>query len=137
MQKRASHFAFFFALGFLANASSPAHQPPGAIVVDASEFYHEIPAGDSIGLGGGGRGTSEIPWLFNNSALNLQSKEDTVAKIAVPEAGIFRLFVRSMGSGSSSFQISIDGKRSESTFGNGPLAWKGAETFQLKKGAID
>src|ERR1700722_10006684 len=126
MRRRAWYLAFLFPSALLANAASPAHQPPGTIVVDASEFYHEIPAGDSIG---GGPGNSS--WLFNNSALNLQSKEDAVAKIVVPEAGAYRLFVRSMGSAASSFRVSVDGKLSESTFGNGPLAWKGAEIFQL------
>ena len=43
---------------------SPAHQPPGTIVVDASEFYHQIPAGDTMG---GGFGASDAAWLFNNS----------------------------------------------------------------------
>ena len=121
-----------FAAVLLAKATSPAHQPAGTIVVDASEFYHRIPAGDTIGAGFG-----NTAWLFNNSALNLQSKEDAVARIAVPEAGAYRLFVRSMGTETSSFQVSVDGRRSKSTFGTGPLAWKGAETFSLKKGAAE
>jgi hypothetical protein len=148
MQRSPWYLAILLPLAFLTNAASPAHQPPGTIVVDASEFYHQIPTGDTIGGGfsGGfsgnpGGGSGDAAWLSNNSALNLQSKEDAVAKIAVPEAGAYRLFVRGMGSAASSFQVSVDGKRSQSTFGNGPLTglltWTGAETFQLKKGAIE
>ena len=73
----------FFLLAAIAAAQSPAHQPPGTIVVDASEFYHEIPAGDNIGGGAG----NTAGWLFNNSILNLGAKEDAVAKITVREAG--------------------------------------------------
>jgi hypothetical protein len=48
----------FFLLAAIASAQSPAHQPPGTIVVDASEFYHQIPAGDNIG---GGAGSNRNP----------------------------------------------------------------------------
>ena len=47
------------ASAMLAGPASPAHQPPGTVVVDASEFYHEIPAGDTTG--GGGFGNTRRP----------------------------------------------------------------------------
>jgi hypothetical protein len=114
--------------------SSPAHQPPGTIVVDASEFYDQIPAGDNMG---GGFGAASAEWLFNNSVLNLGSKEDAVAKIAVPEPGAYRLFVRAQGSGASGFRVSVDGKLAEGTFGGGPMAWSPSSTFDLKKGTVE
>ena len=91
----------FFLLSAIAAAQSPAHQPLGTIMVDASEFYHEIPAGDNIGGGTG----NNAEWLFNNSILNLGSKEDAVAKITVREPGTYRLFVRAQGSAGSGFRV--------------------------------
>jgi hypothetical protein len=117
----------------LALAQSAAHQPPGTIVVDASEFYHEIPAGDNIGAGP----AAASIWLFNNSALTLGSKEDVVAKISVRESGTYRLFVRAQGSTGSSFRVAVDGKQSSGVFGTGAMAWTPADTFELRPGAVE
>ena len=87
--RRVCRLAALLAGAGMAGAQSPAHQPPGTIVVDASEFYHEIPAGDTTG---GGFGANNAEWLFNNSILNLVSKEDAVARIAIPEPGRYRCF---------------------------------------------
>ncbi len=103
----------------LGGPPSPAHQPSGTIVVDASEFYHEIPEGATIG---GGFGNANPAWMFNNAVINLGSKEDAAAKVAVPEAGTYRLFVRSQGTAGSAFQVSVNGKLSAQSFGNGPLS---------------
>jgi hypothetical protein len=117
----------------IAAAQSPAHQPPGTIVVDASEFYHQIPAGDNIGGGAG----SSAGWLFNNSILNLGAKEDAVAKIIVREPGTYRLFVRAQGSAGSDFRVSVDGKLADGTFGGGAMAWTPASSFDLKTGPVE
>jgi len=122
------------ASAMLAGPGSPAHQLPGAVVVDASEFYDQIPAGDTIG---GGFGNASTAWLFNNSVIDLVSKEDAVAKATIPEAGAYRLFVRSQGTAASGFKVSVDGQLGADVFGNGPLAWKGSGTFQLKKGTVE
>jgi len=122
------------ASAMLAGPGSAAHQSPGAVVVDASEFYDQIPAGDTIG---GGFGNASTVWLFNNSVIDLVSKEDAVAKTTIPEAGSYRLFVRSQGTAASGFKVSVDGQLGADVFGNGPLAWKGSGTFQLKKGTAE
>ena len=122
------------ASAMLAGPGSPAHQSPGAVVVDASEFYDQIPAGDTIG---GGFGNASTAWLFNNAVIDLVSKEDAVAKTTIPEAGAYRLFVRSQGTAASGFKVSVDGQLGADVFGNGPLAWKGSGTFQLKKGTAE
>ena len=115
----------FFLLAAMASAQSPAHQPPGTIVVDASEFYHRIPAGDNIGGGPG----SNAGWLFNNSILNLAAKEDAVAKINVREPGTYRLFVRAQGSAGSGFRVSVDDKLADGTFGDAAMAWTPASSL--------
>ena len=66
----------------LAGPVSPAHQLPGMMVVDASEFYDQIPAGDNIG--GGVRQWRAPPGMFNNSVIDLVSKEDAVAQVDCP-----------------------------------------------------
>jgi hypothetical protein len=48
-----------------------------------------------------------------------------VAKVTIPEAGAYRLFVRSQGTATSGFKVSVDGETGADVFGNGPLAWKG------------
>ena len=98
-------------------------------MVDASEFYHQIPAGDNIGGGAGNNGG----WLFNNSILNLGAKEDAVAKISVREPGTYRLFVRAQGSAGSGFRVSVDGKLADGTFGGGPMAWTPASSSTSRK----
>ena len=122
------------ASAMLAGPGSAAHQLPGGVVVDASEFYDQIPAGDTIG---GGFGNASTAWLFNNAVIDLASKEDAVAKVTIPEAGAYRLFVRSQGTAASGFKVSVDGETGADVFGNGPLAWKGSGTFQLKKGTVE
>lgn len=105
-------------------ATSPAHQAAGTVVVDASGFYNGIPLGDTMGGGGGpAAAAANTAWLFNNSVINLGSREDAVARVSVPEAGAYRLFVRSQGTDASAFKVSIDGKLAADD-GRGTLYFK-------------
>ena len=62
-------------------AAYPTRQSPGTIVVDASQFFSQIPRGDTIDLRTFGRQLlAEEPWLFNNTTINLGSAEEAVAK---------------------------------------------------------
>jgi len=120
------------AAGLFAGASS--HQAPGTIVVDASQFYDRIPAGDGISEGrGGGNGR----WVFNNAVLALGSKEDAVATVNIPEAGEYRLFVRSWGAAGSAFRISIQGQQSDVTFGDGKEGMVPGGTMNVKAGPAE
>ncbi|HWB86422.1 MAG TPA: FG-GAP-like repeat-containing protein [Bryobacteraceae bacterium] len=118
-------------------AAPAAHQPPGTIVVDASQFFDQIPQGDDLPGGRGFRGQQNPGWMFNNTGISLGSKEDAVAHVAVPEAGAYHLFVRSMGTASSSFKVSVNGKLSDATFGSGPWSLKDGGTFTLRKGTAE
>src|SRR5260221_8665868 len=120
-------------LAFLALCPAILCAPPsGTIIVDASAFFDQIPNGDTIG-----GGVSNTAWLFNNNAINLVSAEPAVAKVSVPEAGSYHLFVRSQGSGGSSFKVEVGGKPNAGAFGDGPLAWKRGDSFDLKPGPIE
>src|SRR5438270_10811731 len=69
-----------------------AHQPPGTIVIPASDFYATIPEGDS----NDGRFPAGA-WFFNNNTINLGSPVDVIAQVPVKDAGTYHLFVRSVG----------------------------------------
>src|SRR5258708_29742282 len=106
--------ACFLALCAPATLSAP---PPGTIIVDASAFFDQIPNGDTIG-----GGFSNTTWLFNNTAINLVSVEPAVARVSVPEAGSYHLFLRSQGSGGSPLKVEVGGKPSAGVVGDGTPA---------------
>jgi hypothetical protein len=87
-----------------------AHQSPGTIVIPASDFYLNIPDGDS----NDGRFPAGT-WFFNNNTINLGVADDVAAKVPVKESGVYHLFVRSIGTPTSSFHVKIDGKEDAGT----------------------
>ena len=109
-----------------------AHQPKGTIVVPASDFFQEIPTGDTIdGRFPAGK------WFFNDDTINLGSTDEVVAKIPVKEAGTYHLFVCSIGTPASSFQVEIDGKTDAGTYGQGDLKWQHGGDYVLKAGTAE
>src|ERR1019366_2105107 len=109
-----------------------AQQPPGTIVVPASDFYTNIPQGDS----NDGRFPAGT-WFFNNNTINLGAVDDVTAEIPVKEPGEYHLFVRSIGTPTSSFQVKIGGKEDPGTYGKGALAWQRGGDFTLKGGTVE
>ena len=79
-----------------------AHQLPGTIVIPAADFIANIPAGDS----NDGRFPAGA-WFFNNSTVNMSVTDDLVTTETVKTAGLYHLFVRSVGTATSSFQVSL------------------------------
>jgi len=109
-----------------------AHRLPGAIIVPASDFFLNIPAGDS--------NDGRFPagkWFFNNDTINMSVADDVTAKVPVREAGVYHLFVRSIGTAASSFHVKIDGKEDSGTYGRGALAWQRGGDFTLKPGTVE
>jgi hypothetical protein len=107
-----------------------AHQPPGTIVVPASDFYLNIPDGDS----NDGRFPAGT-WFFNNNTINLGVADDVAAKVPVKESGVYHLYVRSIGTPTSSFHVKIDGREDSGTYGQGKLAWQRGGDYTLKGGS--
>ncbi len=108
-----------------------ARQSPGTIVVPASDFFANIPAGDS--------NDGRFPagqWFFNNSTLNMSVPADVTTTVPVTEAGTYHLFVRSIGTAESSFKIEVNGREDAGTYGHGPLAWQQGGDFTLQPGAV-
>jgi hypothetical protein len=106
-----------------------ANQLPGTIVVPAADFLATIPAGDS----NDGRFPAGA-WFFNNSTINMSVAEDVTATVPVKEAGTYHLFVRSIGTATSSFHVKIDGKEDAGTYGHGALSFQRGGDFTLKAG---
>ena len=106
-----------------------AHQLPGTIVIPAADFIANIPAGDS----NDGRFPAGV-WFFNNSTVNMSVPDDLVATEPVKEAGVYHLFVRSVGTAASSFQVKIDGKLDAGSYGNGPVAWVRGGDLRVEAG---
>jgi len=106
-----------------------AHQLPGTIVIPAADFIANIPAGDS----NDGRFPAGV-WFFNNSTVNMSVADDLVTTVPVKEAGVYHLFVRSVGTATSSFHVKVDGKEDAGSYGKGPVAWVRGGDFTLKPG---
>jgi hypothetical protein len=109
-----------------------AHQVPGTIIIPAADFLTDIPAGDS----NDGRFPAGT-WFFNNSTVNMSVADDLTTTEPVKEAGVYHLFVRSVGTATSSFKVKIDGKEDAGTYGKGTLAWVRGGDFTLKPGNIE
>jgi hypothetical protein len=101
-------------------------------VIPASDFFTNMPQGDS--------NDGRFPageWFFNDDTINLGSAADVVAEIPVKEAGTYHLFVRSIGTPTSSFRVKIDGKDDAGTYGAGGLKWQRGGDFALKAGMAE
>ena len=109
-----------------------AHQLPGTIVVPASDFFQTIPAGDS--------NDGRFPageWFFNNDTLNMSVSDDATAKVPVKEPGVYHLFVRSIGTPTSSFHVVVNGKEDAGSYGRGALSWKRGGDYLLRPGTVE
>jgi len=109
-----------------------ARQLPGTIVIPAADFIANIPAGDS----NDGRFPAGV-WFFNNATVNMSVADDLTATVPVKEAGLYHLFVRSVGTATSSFRVKIDGKEDPGSYGKGPVAWVRGGDFTLKPGNVE
>jgi hypothetical protein len=64
----------------------------------------------------------------------MQVPDDVTATVPIKEPGTYHLFVRAIGTPTSSFKVSIDGKTDPDTYGQGPLAWTKGGDYTLKAG---
>lgn len=114
-------------------ASGNLWELPEEVIMPASDFLDEIPKGNTIASAA----ELEAPWLFNNTALVLNSPSNMMTRVEVPRDGTYYLYVRSQGRGRSSFRVMVNDQVSSETFGNGPLSWKRGDSFELQAGMVD
>lgn len=113
-----------------AHAVAQGKMPKNTLIMPASDFLEEIPKGDIIA----DAGTLQASWVFNNTALVLNSPTNLMVRVSIPEDGLYYLFVRSQGKGGSSFKVAVNDRVTDSVFGKGALSWKPGGLFALKKG---
>lgn len=138
--KKRNLFPFLMALviGLVAHwhqaaIAAAGRSAPGTIVIEAAEFFHEMPKGDTIT----DAQQLKLPWVFNNNAIVLKSKEEAVARATVIQSGAYQLCVRSHGQANSSFRVTVNGQPSPAIFGDTSMSLKSAGVFQLKKGLVE
>ncbi len=128
---------FLFAL--LANSCTqpqkterqPIDKEDSPIVIPASDFLSELPKGDVIASSR----SLDASWVFNNTAIVLNSRTNLMTEVDVPEKGIYYLYVRGIGNSRSSFKVVIDDQITEPTFGNDTLfTWMSGGAFDLEAG---
>ncbi|RAI91419.1 rhamnogalacturonan lyase family protein [Algoriphagus yeomjeoni] len=129
---------FLLLLPFKVNANDRDHLFIGekdiktdTIIVPASDFLYELPKGDIIANSWALR----EEWVFNNTAIVLNSLSNLLTHITVAQAGDYYLFVRSKGKPNSSFKVAVNDQVTTSIFGNDSLmTWKQGERFKLLEG---
>lgn len=121
----------------LAPGGPPAPRPPqtptplpATVIIPASDFLQEIPKGNTIADAGG----LHEPWLFNNTALVLNSKTNLMTRVQIPVAGTYHLFVRSKGEKNTSFKVAVNDHVTAASFGRAALSWQPGGTFELPAG---
>jgi hypothetical protein len=131
MRKLAIVLGLLSSLG--AHAQMPAARPaplPATVIIPASDFIQDIPKTNVIA----DAAELHAPWIFNNTALVLNSKTNMQVRVAVPEPGTYTLYVRSQGEPKMGFRVAINDKVTDADFGRGPLGWQVGGTFELPAG---
>jgi hypothetical protein len=106
---------------------------PATVIVPASDFLDRNPKGNTIADAGG----LHVDWVFNNTAVVLNSKTNLMVHINVPEDGLYYVYAHSQGARGKSFKVSVGDKLCSQVFGSEPLNWKQGGSIQLQKGIAD
>ena len=117
----------------LAASTTAAQQREATLVIDASRFLDEIQKGHVIT----DAATLRVPWLFNNTGLEMRTPSNYVLRVRVPEAGSYHLYVRSHGSAQSAFRVAVADRVIQEDVGDEPLRFERAGTFELPAGEVD
>lgn len=105
---------------------------PTMVVIDASEFLDEIQKNHVIV----DAAMLRVPWLFNNTGLQMRTRSNYVIPIEVPEAGVYHLYARTHGQEGSEFRVAIGDEVVGHEVGNGPLSFERIGTVQLPSAGV-
>lgn len=159
---------FALSLAALVGQGAAAADRPATVVVDATSFLHDLPEHDiwidagsgrsgTRGSGNGQRAAGTIEpslatgrspalsvslpsseSLFNQCGIVLQSEANLYCVKEIPEAGTYRLFVRSQAGRRSSFRVSVGGKLTNEKFGASPeMALTSGGQVVLDRGPVE
>ncbi|HWV58629.1 MAG TPA: hypothetical protein VNZ57_14330 [Longimicrobiales bacterium] len=111
--------------------------PPGRdstmVIVDASDFFHVIQKNHVIVDADALR----VPWLFNNTGLEMRTNSNYVVRATVPASGTYYLYARTHGPANSSLRIAINDRIAPVEVADGPLEFERIGEFELDAGEID
>lgn len=103
------------------------------VVIDASDFLHEIQKDHVIT----DAATLRVPWIFNNTALEMRTRSNYVVRVEVPADGKYHLYARTHGKAGGGFRLAIDDRMIPTDLGDEPLRLEDAGVVELKKGTAD
>lgn len=107
--------------------------PPPTITIDSSEFLDTLPRGHRIA----DASTLGVPWVYYNHALVLKNSEPVSARINIPEAGRYKLWVRSLSRDPASIRVAVNGRADAVGFGKVQIGWQGGGIYALQEGVAD
>jgi hypothetical protein len=124
---------YLLMLAITLHGIQPKDTLPATVIIPASDFLNDLPKGNIMV----NADAQHVNWLFNNTAVTLNSETNLMKRVTIPEDGKYHLFVRSIGSKGSSFRVSVNNTVTNTAFGDTVLSWKEGGVFQLKKGITD
>src|SRR5690606_3432154 len=99
----------------VAHAQAVAPSDP-TVVLDASAFLDEIQKGHVLT----DAATLQVPWIFNNTALEMRTRSNYVIHPTIPVAGKYYLYARTHGGEGSYFRVAIGDRVIDRDIGNAP-----------------
>lgn len=120
----------------LAPASAAHAQAPrgeGTVIIDATDFIHEIQKGHVLT----DAGTLDVPWVFNNTALEMRTRSNYLIRTRIPTAGRYHLYARTQGGEGSYFRVAVGDRVIERDIGNAPMRFERVGEFDLPAGPVD
>jgi hypothetical protein len=103
------------------------------VVVDASRFAAEIAKGHVITDAAALR----VPWVFNNTALEMRTNHNYVVRAEVPAAGHYHVYARTHGDSTSGFRIALGDRVVGGRVGAAPMRLERVGGIDLPRGAVD
>jgi hypothetical protein len=112
-------------------------QPPGKngaplLVIDASGFLDEIQKGHVVT----DAARLRVPWVFNNTALEMRTNANYVIRTQVPTPGRYYLYARTQGDARSAFRVAIGDKVIARNIGDAPMRFERVGEFDLIAGPV-
>jgi hypothetical protein len=103
------------------------------VVLDATAFIGEIQKGHVLT----DAGTLQVPWIFNNTALEMRTRSNYVIRAEIPAAGRYHLYARTHGGDGSFFRVAVGDRVIGRDVGNEPLRFERVGEFDLQAGPVD
>jgi hypothetical protein len=114
-----------------AQARAPSKAP--IVVVDASRFVGEIASRHVITDAAALR----VPWVFNNTALQMRTNHNYVVRADIPAPGRYHLYARTHGDSTSGFRLALGDHVVGGRVGNAPMRFARVGDIDLPRGAVD